>query len=78
MEEYEYEIKYVKGKENKVADCLFRPFPITTEILQQATKNAGITDKSEELDGKPVSEDQLPNIGIFNKSVITENKGFSN
>ena len=28
MEEYKYEIVYVKGKENKAADCLSRLFPI--------------------------------------------------
>ena len=27
LEEYEYEVQYVKGKENKAADCLSRLFP---------------------------------------------------
>ena len=38
MEEYEYEIEYVKGKENKVAGCLSRLFPITKDTLQEAVK----------------------------------------
>ena len=36
MEEYKCEIEYVKGKENKVADCPFRLFPITKDTLQEA------------------------------------------
>ena len=36
MEEYDYDIEYVKGKENKVADCLSRLFPIRSDILKQA------------------------------------------
>ena len=36
MEEYEYEMEYVKGKENKVADCLSRLLPITADTLKQA------------------------------------------
>ena len=46
MEEYDYEIEYVKGKENKVADCLSRLFPITTDILQQAAEESGIVEEN--------------------------------
>ena len=28
LEEYEYEVQYVKGKENKAADCLSRLFAV--------------------------------------------------
>ena len=51
MEEYEYEIENVKGKENKVADCLSRLFPITADTLKQAIDPAGITeDEGNETD----------------------------
>ena len=35
MEEYEYAIVYVKGKENKAADCLLRLFPIQSQDQSQ-------------------------------------------
>ena len=41
MEEYDYDIEYVKSKENKVANCLFRFFPITSDILKQAIEIFG-------------------------------------
>ena len=34
MEEYEYEIEYAKGEENKVADCLSRLFPMTVDTIK--------------------------------------------
>ena len=46
MEEYDYEIEYVKGKENKVADCLSRLFPITTDILKQTAEESGIVEEN--------------------------------
>ena len=36
MEEYEYEVEYVKGKSNKVADYLSGLLPITADSLKQA------------------------------------------
>ena len=36
MEKYDYDIEYVKGKENKFADCLPRLFNITSDISKQA------------------------------------------
>ena len=45
MEEYGYDIEYVKGKENEVADSLFRLFPITSDTLKQATWEAGISEE---------------------------------
>ena len=47
MEGYGYEIEYVKGKENKVADCLSILFPITVDTLKEGMKQAGIPDKEE-------------------------------
>ena len=47
LEEYKYEIEYVKGKENKVADYLSRLSPTQTiDLLQQAADLAGITVKN--------------------------------
>ena len=58
MEEYDYDIEYVKGKENKVADCLSRISPITSDISKQAMWEAGISD---EEDGTAEStEDMTP------------------
>ena len=47
MEEYDYDMEYVKGKENKVAYCLSRLFPITSDISKQATWEAGISDEKD-------------------------------
>ena len=47
MEEYDYDIEYVKGKENKVADCSSRIFPITSDISKQAMWEAGISDEED-------------------------------
>ena len=46
MEEYDYEIEYVKGKENKIADCLARLFPITTDILQAAEESGMVEENN--------------------------------
>ena len=45
MEKYDYDIKYVKGKENKVAACSSRLFPITSDISKQAMWEAGISNE---------------------------------
>ena len=37
LEEYTYIIKYVRGKENKAADCLSRVFPVQQLDLLQKT-----------------------------------------
>ena len=73
MEEYEYEIEYVKGKENKVADCLSRIFPITRDTLHEAMRKAGIG----LTEGEPSLEDKLPEIEIRDVPRITreETKG---
>ena len=73
MEEYEYEIEYVKGKENKVADCLSRIFPITRDTLHEAMRKAGIG----LTEGEPSLEDKLPEIEICDVPRITreETKG---
>ena len=36
MKKYDYEIEYVKGKENEVANCLPRLFPIKSDTLKKA------------------------------------------
>ena len=71
MEEYDYEIEYVKGKENKVADCLSRLFPITSDTLKQAMREAGI---SEEEDETTELENQPQKIEIFGTPVITKDR----
>ena len=43
IEEYDYEIEYVKGKENKVADCLSRLFPVYPDTIKQSKDNADST-----------------------------------
>ena len=55
MEDYEYEIEYVKGKENKVADCLSRLLPITADTLKQA----GIPEKEDNRSETEEPENQL-------------------
>ncbi|XP_033229737.1 uncharacterized protein LOC117181286 [Belonocnema kinseyi] len=73
LEEYVYEIEYVKGKENKVADCLSRLFPIqekdvgqifaiTKDSLQRAMKSAGIPNEKAEEENL---EELLPELEIF-------------
>ena len=62
MEEYDYDIEYVKGKENKVADCLSRLFPIRSDILKQAMWEAGI---SNEEDGTAELKNQPQKVEIF-------------
>ena len=53
----------MKGKENKVADCLSRLFPITADTLKQAIDQAGITeDEGNETDNL---RNQLPETEIF-------------
>ena len=46
MEEYKYEILYVKGKENKAADCLSRLFLIESQDQSQVSDSI-ITPKEE-------------------------------
>ena len=43
MEEYNYEIEYVKGKENKVTDCLSSLFPVYPDTIKQSKDNADST-----------------------------------
>ena len=64
MEEYDYDIEYVKGKENKVADCLSRIFPITSDISKQAMWEAGIPD---EKDGTVELKNLSQKIGYENE-----------
>ena len=71
MEEYDYDVEYVKGKENKVADCLSRLFPITSDISKQAMWEAGISD---EEDGTAELKTQPHKIEIFGTPVITEDR----
>lgn len=42
LEQYKYEVQYVKGKENKAADCLSRLFQYTipNNIINKAKVNA--------------------------------------
>ena len=59
IEEYDNDIEYVKGKENKVTDCLSRLFPITSDVSKQAMWEAGISDEEEEtaeLKNQPQNE----------------------
>ena len=72
MVEYDYEIEYVKGKENKVTDCLSRLFPITSDILKTAMPEAGIPTRNEE--DQTNLKNQLPDMEIFNTPVITNNR----
>ena len=71
MEEYDYDIEYEKGKENKVAECLSRLFPITSDISKQAMWEAGISD---EEDGTAELKNWLQKIEIFGTPVITEDR----
>ena len=43
MEEYDYKIEYVKGKENEVADCLSRLFSVYPDTIKQSKDNADST-----------------------------------
>ena len=53
LEEYKYEIEYVKGKEDKVADCLSLFFPISNQELSQQVL--------QDIDTTPeFTKDQLP------------------
>ena len=58
MEEYDYDIKYVKGKENKVADCLSRLFSANdNDILRQTIANAELN-----LDSGKTSKERQENM----------------
>ena len=57
MEEYNCDIEYVKGKENKVADCLSRLFPINdNDILKQTIANAELNLDSGETSKKMLED----------------------
>ena len=43
MEKYDYEIEYFKGKENKVANCLSRLFPVYPDTIKQSKDNVDST-----------------------------------
>ena len=66
MEKYDYEIEYVKGKENKVADCLSRLFPVYPDTIEQPKDNVGST--PEQL------ENALPGTEISDSALITRDK----
>ena len=51
MEEYKYEIVYVKGKKNKAADCLSRLFPIQSQHQSQISDS--IITPEEETETSP-------------------------
>ena len=56
MEEYDYEIEHMKGKENTVADCLSRLFPVQEEDLsQQALENIDLLPEAERLEADNTS-----------------------
>ena len=58
MEEYDYDIQHVKGKENKVADCLSRLFPINdNDILRQTIANVELN-----LNSRKTSKEMLEDI----------------
>ena len=71
MEDYDYDIEYVEGKKNKVADCLSRLLPITYDISKQAMWEAGISD---EEDGTAKLKSQPQKIEIFGTPIITEDR----
>ena len=48
MEEYKYEIVYVKGKENKATDCLSRLFPIQSQDQSQISDSLMTPDEKTE------------------------------
>ena len=76
MEEYDYEIEYVKGKENKVADCLSRLFTITKDTQKEAMKQAGTSeseDEAEELE-KQSSAKVLDTPVIIEDRILKENE----
>ena len=52
MEEYKYKIVYVKGKENKAADCLSRLFPIQSQNQSQIFDS--IITPEEETETSPI------------------------
>ena len=64
LEQYKYDVQYVKSKENKAADCLSRLFPITSpDILSKALEKTDMEGKGN------TPEDKLPNIKILNTSI---------
>ena len=72
MKEYEYEIEYFKGKENKVADCLSRLFPITTDTLKQAMTESRIPEEEDSQSETEELEELLPKIETSNTPIIIE------
>ena len=66
LEEYDYEIEFVKGKENKVADCLSRLFPVYPDTTKQSKDNADSTPKQ--------LENALPDTEISHSPVITRDE----
>ena len=59
----------MKGKGNKVADCLSRLFPITSDISK---KSIWVAEISNEKDGTAELKNQPQKIEIFGSPVITE------
>ena len=47
LEEYDYTIEYMRGKENKVADCLSRVQPIQEKTDHQTIKTSDVPSVSE-------------------------------
>ena len=72
MEEYEYEIEYVKGKKIKVADRLSRLFPITADTLKQAMKESRIPEEEDSQSETEELEKLLPKIETSNTPIIIE------
>ena len=74
MEEYEYEIEYVGGKENKVADCLSRLFPITANTTKQAIDEAGMLEEEDTLSAIEELEKLSPQTETFDTPIIIQDK----
>ena len=66
MQEYDYEIEYVEGKENKVTDFLSRLFSLYPDTIKQSKENADST--PEQL------ENALPDTEISDSQVITRDE----
>ena len=56
IEEYKYEVVYVKGKKNKAADCLSRLFPIQSQDQSQISDSIIITARETETPPRRIRE----------------------
>lgn len=75
LEEFEYEISYVKGKENKAADCLSRLFPIQVEkdILQSALEDIDLEVESPATEILDTSTGKNPDVSQQQTEMETPN-----